>query len=598
MLNKLPIISVLARYLRVFLTYTGPSLYFLIFSVLVTGVVESIGITAAIPLINLAAAKENPDDQISGFYQKGFETVGVEITVSTILVFIAVVFLLKTVFVISQTFFQTYLLTKLGRDLKNDLMTGFSNIKYEHYVHTNIGYFINNMSVESTRFFSAFKKFLSFLALLTTMSVYCVFSLAVNLKFSLIVFSIGGILYFSLSKVRKLQVYYSGKFTKLNKETESISIQFINNYKYLKSTGQVSILVKRILAFFETQRLLILKSFMWDAGTKNVVQYLSILVVISAFYYLLEIQHQTFAEVVVPLIFVNRIFSSFTSIQSDWQKFLALSASIWEVDKTKKKLAQNSELLHGESVDLFRDKICFESVSLCYDNKKILDNISFEIKKNSCIGFAGSSGAGKTTLLDILTSILEPTSGRIFIDGVDYAQINKESIRKMIGYVTQETIIFNDTVGNNISMWDTNNSIEHRKERLNKAALRANCIDFINDNNDGYDKNIGEKGIKLSGGQRQRIGIARELYRNSNILIFDEATSALDTKSEKLIQKSIDEISGHKTMILVAHRLSTLRNCDMIYVMDSGRIVEQGTWQELVSDPNTLFAKMLGQQLD
>lgn len=598
MIDKLPIISVLARYMRVFLKYTGPSLYFLVFSVLVTGVIESIGITAAIPLINLAAAREMPEDRISGFFQKGFDAVGVEITISTILLFIAVIFLLKTVFIISQTFFQTYLLTKLGRDLKTDLMKGFSNIKYEHYIHTNTGYFINNMSVESTRFFSAFKKFLSFLALLTTMSVYCVFSLAVNLKFSLIVFSIGGVLYFSLSKVRKLQVNYSGKFTKLNKETESISIQFINNYKYLKSTGQTGVLVRRILAFFETQRLLILKSFMLDASTKNVVQYLSILVVISAFYYLLEIQHQTFAEVVVPLIFVNRIFSSFTSIQSDWQKFLALSASIWEVDKTRKKLTENSEPLHGESIDLFQDKICLESVSLRFDNKKILDNISLEIKKNSCIGFAGSSGAGKTTLLDILTSILEPTSGRILIDGVDYAKINKESIRKMIGYITQETIIFNDTVGNNISMWDPKNSLDHREERLDEAASRANCIDFINDNKDGYDKNIGEKGIKLSGGQRQRIGIARELYRNSNILIFDEATSALDTKSEKLIQKSIDEISGHKTMILVAHRLSTLRNCDLIYVMDSGRIIEQGTWQELVGDPNSLFAKMLGQQID
>jgi ABC-type multidrug transport system fused ATPase/permease subunit len=598
MLDKLPIISVLLKYLRVFLKYTGPNLYLLIFSILVTGVIESIGITAAIPLINIAAAKQMPDDKISGLFQKGFDTVGIEISVSTILVFIAAVFLIKTVFIISQTFLQTYILTKLGRDLKTDLMLGFSNIKYEHYIHTNTGYFINNMSVESTRFFSAFKKFLSFLALLTTMSVYCVFSMIVNFEFSLIVFSIGGVLYFSLAKVRKLQVYYSGQFTKLNKETESTSIQFINNYKYLKSTGQVGILVKRIISFFETQRLLILKSFMWDDATRNVVQYLSILVVLSAFYYLLEVKLQTFAEVVVPLIFVNRIFSSFTSIQSHWQKFLALSASIWEVDKTRKKLEANTESLHGESIDLFQDKISLESVSLCFDNKVILDNVSFEIKKNSCVGFAGSSGAGKTTLLDIITSILSPTSGRILIDGVDYAQINKESIRQMIGYITQETIIFNDTIGNNISMWDTENSKDQHNERLNEAALRANCLDFINDSKDGFDKNIGEKGIKLSGGQRQRIGIARELYRNSNILIFDEATSALDTKSEKLIQKSIDEISGHKTMILVAHRLSTLRNCDVIYVMDRGRIVEKGTWQELLGDQNSLFAKMFGQQIN
>lgn len=598
MLDRLPIISVLLKYLRVFLKYTGPNLYLLILSVLVTGVIESIGITAAIPLINIAAAKQMPEDKISGLFQKAFDAVGVEISVSTILVFIAAVFLIKTVFIISQSFLQTYLLTKLGRDLKTDLMQGFSSIKYEHYIHTNTGYFINNMSVESTRFFSAFKKFLSFLALLTTMSVYCFFSMAVNLEFSLIVFSIGGVLYFSLAKVRKLQVYYSNQFTKLNKETESISIQFINNYKYLKSTGQVDILVKRIVSFFETQRLLILKSFMWDDATRNVVQYLSIVVVLSAFYYLLEVKLQTFAEVVVPLIFVNRIFSSFTSIQSHWQKFLALSASIWEVDKTRKRLASNTESLLGESIKSFQDKISLDSVTLSLDNKLILDNISLEIQKNSCVGFAGSSGAGKTTLLDVLTSILAPSSGRILIDGVDYAQVNKESIRQMVGYITQETIIFNDTLGNNISMWDTETSIDQRKIKLNEAALRANCVDFIDTNVNGYDKNIGEKGIKLSGGQRQRIGIARELYRDSNILIFDEATSALDSKSEKLIQRSIDQISGQKTMILVAHRLSTLRNCDVIYVMDKGRIVEKGTWQELLADPNSLFAKMFDQQID
>ena len=598
MFSKLPIIPVLSRYMNVFLKYTGPKLYLLIVSVLFTGIIESIGITAAIPLINLAAAETLPDDKVSYTFLKLFQFINIEITVTSILIFILVVFFLKTIFLISQILFQNYLLTKLGRDLKTDLVEKFSNIKYEYYVHTNAGYFINNLSVESTRFFSAFKKFISFLALLTTMLVYCAFSMLVNFKFSMIVFTIGGLLYFSLAKVRKFQVYYSSQYTKINKEAESLSIQYVNNYKYLKSTGQVDALAKRIISFFEKQRWVIFKSATWDLSTKNAVQFFSIFIVISAFYYLLEIRSQTFAEVVVPLIFVNRIFSSFTSIQSDWQKFLALTASIWEVDKTRKKLSHNAEMIDGDSINSFNDNIILDSVSFSYGNKQILNDINLEIKKNSCIGFAGTSGAGKTTLLDIITSILEPTSGKILIDGYDYKGINKNDFRKLIGYITQETIIFNDTVRNNISMWDSVQEDVSSQSRLEEAVLRANCTDFVNDADEGFDKNIGEKGVKLSGGQRQRIGIARELYRDSQILIFDEATSSLDTTSEKLIQRSIDEISGHKTMILVAHRLSTLRNCDVIYVLDKGRIAEKGAWDDLVNDNSSLFKTMIDQQND
>jgi subfamily B ATP-binding cassette protein MsbA len=185
-----------------------------------------------------------------------------------------------------------------------------------------------------------------------------------------------------------------------------------------------------------------------------------------------------------------------------------------------------------------------------------------------------------------------PQSGKISIDGIDYSELELSSLRNVIGYVTQEPIIYNDTIANNISFWECDEQEGVCKKRIKDAAILANCDRFINETEMGYVTIIGDKGVKLSGGQRQRIAIARELFKEPEIMIFDEATSSLDTESELLIQRSINYLKGERTIVIIAHRLSTVRNCDYIYVLKDGRIVEEGSFDELYGDRNSRFYSM------
>ncbi len=222
--------------------------------------------------------------------------------------------------------------------------------------------------------------------------------------------------------------------------------------------------------------------------------------------------------------------------------------------------------------------ITFDNVSFSYENEIVLEDINFEIKAGSRIAIVGSSGAGKTTLVSLLPRFFDVSAGSIKINDVDIRNYTIKSLRKLIGIVTQETFLFNDTVAANIAYGAPEASIDDIQE----AAKKANAHNFICELPYGYDTIIGERGTRLSGGQCQRLAIARAILKNPPILILDEATSALDTESERLVQSAIDQAMEGRTVFAIAHRISTIVHCDSIIVLDKGRIVERGSHEELL----------------
>lgn len=224
-------------------------------------------------------------------------------------------------------------------------------------------------------------------------------------------------------------------------------------------------------------------------------------------------------------------------------------------------------------------RVTFDGVSFAYDQKPVLRDIAFEARRGAVVALVGGSGAGKTTLVNLLPRFYDATEGRVLINGTDLRDFTIESLRRQIGLVTQETILFNDTVANNIA-YGTHGATRGAVE---DAARRANAIDFIAALPDGFDTSIGERGTRLSGGQRQRLAIARALLRNAPILILDEATSALDTESERLVQDALATLMSGRTVFAIAHRLSTIQHADLILVMEQGKIVERGTHRELLA---------------
>lgn len=227
----------------------------------------------------------------------------------------------------------------------------------------------------------------------------------------------------------------------------------------------------------------------------------------------------------------------------------------------------------------FERSIEFRNVSFSYKDVKILEDINLTIEKGKTVAFVGSSGAGKSTLVDLIPRFHDVTSGEILIDGIDIRKYDLHSLREQMGIVTQEPILFNDTIAGNIAM----GKAEIKLEQIIRAAEIANAAAFIGHKEEGYDTRVGERGSKLSGGERQRVTIARAVLKNPAILILDEATSSLDTESEKLVQDAIDHLMENRTSIVIAHRLSTIKNADEIIVLKKGRIVERGNHQSLVA---------------
>lgn len=235
----------------------------------------------------------------------------------------------------------------------------------------------------------------------------------------------------------------------------------------------------------------------------------------------------------------------------------------------------------------FNESVIFENVSFAYDQGMVLKNINLEISKGKMIALVGPSGGGKSTLADLVPRFYDPTEGKVLIDGYDLRDVEIFSLRAQMGIVTQESILFNDTIFNNITFGSENATIED----VTKAAKIANAHDFILELENGYDTNIGERGGKLSGGQKQRISIARAVLKNPSILILDEATSALDSESEMLVQEALFNLMQNRTSLVIAHRLSTIQHADEIIVIQNGEIVERGKHDELL-DKEGVYKKL------
>mgnify|MGYP000228434721 CR=1 FL=1 len=236
-------------------------------------------------------------------------------------------------------------------------------------------------------------------------------------------------------------------------------------------------------------------------------------------------------------------------------------------------------------INAFEDKIEFRNVSFQYANsdRPAVENIDLIIPRGKVVALVGSSGAGKSTMADLLPRFYDVTGGSILVDGKDIRKVRLHDLRALLGIVSQEAILFNDTVANNIAFGSANAT----PESIQAAAMAANAHDFIMAMPEGYQSNIGDRGSKLSGGQRQRLTIARALFKNPPILILDEATSALDSESERQVNEALERAMSGRTCLVIAHRLSTVRHADRILVFNHGRIVESGTHDELITKGGT-----------
>ena len=301
-----------------------------------------------------------------------------------------------------------------------------------------------------------------------------------------------------------------------------------------------------------------------------------------------DLKASTFIMYLAIFTQITRPLRSFTDAFANINQGIAAGERVLALLDEKSEITDAPDAV--EMTGLKRE-IEFRDVRFSYDNKEVIRGVSFKIKKGETVALVGPSGGGKSTLSDLIPRFYDVQSGQIMIDGIDIRKYTLESLRRYMGLVSQETILFNDTIENNLRLGKQ----DATEDEVRQAAIVANADAFIRETEHGYQTNIGDRGMKLSGGQRQRLSIARAVLKNPEILILDEATSALDTESEKLVQNALDALLQGRTSLVIAHRLSTIYNADRIIVIDHGQIVEQGTHHELMA-LHGVYARLIEMQ--
>jgi subfamily B ATP-binding cassette protein MsbA len=292
----------------------------------------------------------------------------------------------------------------------------------------------------------------------------------------------------------------------------------------------------------------------------------------------------TFFSFMTALLMLYEPIKKLSRVSNKIQQAMAAAERVFEILDIQPDI---KEAPNARELPSVKGDIVYEGVSFQYEDTPVLKDIYFESKAGEITAFVGTSGAGKTTLLNLLPRFYDPTSGVIRIDGIDVKQVTFKSLRRQIGLVSQDVILFDDTIRNNIAY----GAPKATEAEIIHAARAAHAHEFVMKTPMGYDTPIGERGLRLSGGERQRIAIARAILKNPPILILDEATSSLDGESERLVQDALTNLMQNRTTLVIAHRLSTIQNAHKIFVIDHGRIVEDGTHEDLLK-LNGVYARL------
>ena len=483
-------------------------------------------------------------------------------------------------------YWQGYLMSDIGqnvvKDIRSKLYAKLQNLSLDYYTHKRGGEMISRITNDVRLVENAVAYGSTDLVYQTALVIiFMSLTFFLNLKLAVVCIFLVPLISFPIVKVgkvlRKLSKKSQEKMADINSllyETiigtrivkafnmENYEIDKFNrvNYDYYKISMKS---IKRLLFLSPLTELLgvLAACFILFWGGKDIISG--------------KISFGVFGVSMGALLSLIRPFKKLSQVNSINQQAVAASERIYEVLDTNPTVVERAG---AKELAGFKDSVIFDHVWFNYADQEILKDINLEVRRGQMLAIVGPSGTGKTTMVDLIPRFYDPKKGRVLIDRVDIRDVTLKSLRQQIGIVTQETILFNDSIRGNISYGST----QATQKEIEEAAAKAHAHEFIKHLPQGYETVIGDRGMKLSGGERQRIAIARALLKNPPILILDEATSQLDSEAERIVQEALDRLMHGRTVFVIAHRLSTVRNAHRIVVLDRGAIVEQGSHSELV----------------
>lgn len=573
----------------------GLKLYVYVALNFLVGLLDGIGITLFIPLLYLSTNSKNNGNSLGKlqFLVNVIEKSGYKLNLSLALFIMVTVFSLKGVL----SYFRNILFNKIQlqstKRIRFKLVEGLRDISYNGFSKIDSGVIQNNMTGETGRLVQSLILYFYALQSVIMLIPYVILAFLSNWQFALFV-AIGGILTNFI--FRYLNIFtkrYANRLSQIGKNFQAYLLQNIQHFKYLKATNYIIPYQEKIKKEIELSEVTQYKIGKVTAISDNLREPLIIIIITVVIFVQINLMGGNMPSMLASLLLFHRSLSYLANMQSYWNRFLTNIPGLVTVENMLNDFKDSVEPHQSKLVENI-EEISLKNVSLKYDKHQVLENINLDIKPKTSIALVGESGAGKTSLANVICGLIAPSSGEIyFSENKNLADYNINSFRNHVGYITQESVIFDDTLYNNVTFWapKTPENIENFWNAIKLSSLE----DFLKFHKNDENLPLGNNGILISGGQKQRISIARELYKNPELLIMDEATSALDSETEMIIKDNIDSLRGKFTMVIIAHRLSTIKDVDIIYLLDQGKIISSGNYQELYNKSER-FRKMVVMQ--
>ena len=555
-----------------------------IFTVIITitSLLETLGIGILYPVLSILENKAKAVqylDIINSMSPLKLEAAHI---IPLLFVLVYILFLLRGLFIGLSYYSQFKLSQKLTSMWQSDIFKNYMKQNYDYFIRHKTGDLLQKQMVHTENAGNAVVYSCQIARNFITVVLLSVMLFLISARLMLILAAILVIIVLFSFVISKLKIYSASKeHAQLQEESYSIAAEVIAGIRQVKAFLAEEFFGKRFFKVVDRKASIYTRNATISQIPAPLLQTIVLIGIVTMLFFASYQQGNQSGLFAIIIIFGSaayRIISSAASINTGFMQIAHLLPSI---NIVKDLICLESADKGGRSLGQFKDSIKFDNVSFSYSRKSFnLSGIDINFEKGKFYGIVGPSGSGKSTLIDLIIGFYQISNGKILVDDNDIGNIDIYSWRKMIGLISQETFIFHGTIEKNISFATEDTDVV--ADRVIEAAKSADIHSFIMELPQGYKTTVGERGLRLSGGQRQRLAIARAMYRNPELYIFDEATSSLDTYSERKIQKAIEDLSQSKTVIAVAHRLSTIINADKIIVMREGRIIETGSHKELL----------------
>ncbi|MGB9443202.1 MAG: ABC transporter ATP-binding protein [Desulfobacterales bacterium] len=554
----------------------------MVLALLLAGLMEGIGLSMVLPLIGIAtsnptgagslpAAKDGAADSIlERMVTDGFTALNITPTMGMLLIVIITTVTLKSGLMLLAKKQIGYTVARVATDLRLELLQALRVTRWQYFIRQPLGSLANSIATETTRTSKAYMSGVLMTAEFFQALVYCSMAFLVSWKATLISLTAGLAILYALRRFLKKSRRAGRRQTDLRKSLLSLLTDTLQSIKPLRAMARENasdhLLEKRTIRLNKAlQKQVLNKEFL--------VAFQQILVTVflaGGIYVLLTYWQLTLASVMVLVFLVARLLKRLNKVQERYQEMIINESAYWSLQETLQTVKNEREEMGGDRTPELKQAIHLENVTFAYDDQRVLQNVSLNFPKGRIITIVGPSGSGKTTLVDLVTGLLRPQQGEVWIDDVPLAEVNLRSWRRMIGYIPQETILLHDTVLKNVTLGDPDLSAADAQDALRAAG----AWEFVNSMPEAIQGMVGERGGKLSGGQRQRIAIARAMVHKPKLLILDEATSGLDPESEAAVCNTLQQLRGELTILAISHQSALVKIADKAYCIQDGKILQ------------------------